>query len=111
MKIWNDSVSFAVLVYKNTKSFPHEEMYGLTSQLRRASVSVPSNIAEGSKRTTEKDFRSFLATALGSCAEIETQLYISKEVGYLKEKEYLDLSLKLSEIMNMIAVFSKNIST
>lgn len=111
MKIWNDSVSFAVLVYQKTKSFLHEEMYGLVSQLRRASVSVPSNIAEGSKRSTQKDFRSFLAIALGSCAEIETQLYICKKVGYLNEKEHNELSLKLLEIMNMAAVFSKNIST
>lgn len=111
LKIWNESVNFALEVYKMTGTFPKEELYGLTSQMRRASVSIPSNIAEGSKRTTNKDFKSFLAIAQGSCAEIETQLYIGKEIGYIKEKEYQKLSLKLLEIMKMLAVFGKNIAT
>ncbi len=110
LKIWQESVHFAVQVYEVTASFPKEELYGLVSQLRRASVSVPSNIAEGSKRSTKKDFKSFLVIAHGSGAEMETQLLISKELNFISEKKYLELVTKLDEIMRMIAVFVKSIS-
>jgi four helix bundle protein len=111
LKIWKSSTEFAVLVYKATSTFPKEEVFGLTSQLRRAAVSIPSNIAEGSKRSTKKDFKSFLAIAHGSGAELETQLYISKEIGYLTEDVYAHLIAKLDEIMKMIAVFAKTLAT
>ena len=110
LKIWKASVDFVVQVYEVTATFPREEMYGLTNQLRRASVSIPSNIAEGSKRTTKKDFKSFLAIAQGSGAEVETQLLISKELSFISEKKYLELIAKLDEIMRMMAVFIKSIS-
>jgi four helix bundle protein len=110
LKIWEESVRFAVEVYEATSTFPKEEMYGLVSQLRRASVSVPSNIAEGSKRSTKKDFKSFLVIAHGSGAEIETQLLISKELKLISEKKYLQLITKLDEIMRMIPSFIKSIS-
>jgi four helix bundle protein len=110
LKIWKESVDFAVQIYKLTASFPKEEVYGLVDQLRRASVSVPSNIAEGSKRSTKKDFKHFLTIAHGSGAEVETQLLISKELTFITEKKYLELATKLDEIMRMLAVFSKSIS-
>lgn len=81
LKIWNDAVKFAGEIYNLTGSFPAEERFGLTSQLRRAAVSVPSNIAEGSKRLTE-DNRHFLRYALGSLAECDTQLIIAENLGY-----------------------------
>ena len=110
LKIWKESVDFSVQIYKLTATFPKEEIYGLTNQLRRASVSVPSNIAEGSKRSTKKDFKHFLTIAHGSGAEVETQLLISKELNFINEKKYSELVAKLDEIMRMIAVFSKSIS-
>lgn len=110
LKIWKESVYFAVEIYKVTATFPKEEVYGLVNQLRRASVSLPSNIAEGSKRSTKKDFKHFLTIAHGSGAEVETQLLISKELNFINEKKYLELITKLDEIMKMTAVFIKSIS-
>lgn len=110
LKIWQDSVAFSLQIYKITKLFPHDEQFGLISQLRRASVSIPSNIAEGSKRGTKKDFSSFLRIAHGSSAEIETQLYIAKELGLIQEKDYGDLMASLESISGMIASFIKTIS-
>ena len=81
LKIWKDAVAFAGAVYKRTAVFPQEERYGLTSQLRRASVSVASNIAEGSKRLPS-DNKNFLRYALGSLAECDTQLIIAESLGY-----------------------------
>ena len=78
--VWQKSVSFAKELYKYTAQLPRSEDFGLTSQLRRAAVSIPSNIAEGSKRGTRKDFRQFLHIANGSAAELETQLLISREI-------------------------------
>ena len=81
LKIWKDAVAFAGAVYKYTAAFPQEERYGLTSQLRRAGVSVASNIAEGSKRLPS-DNKNFLRYALGSLAECDTQLIIAESLGY-----------------------------
>ena len=81
LKIWKDAVAFAGAVYKCTAAFPQEERYGLTSQLRRACVSVASNIAEGSKRLPS-DNKNFLRYALGSLAECDTQLIIADSLGY-----------------------------
>lgn len=81
LKIWKDAVAFAGAVYKCTAAFPQEERYGLASQLRRASVSVASNIAEGSKRLPS-DNKNFLRYALGSLAECDTQLVIADSLGY-----------------------------
>src|SRR5574343_265983 len=92
LKIWEMSTQLAIDLYRVTKAFPKDEMYGLTSQMRRSVVSIPSNIAEGSKRSTKKDFKSFLVIAHGSGAEFETQLFIAKEVGYLQENDYNQLN-------------------
>ena len=81
LKIWKDAVAFAGAIYKFTAAFPQEERYGLTSQLRRAAVSVASNIAEGSKRLPS-DNKNFLRYALGSLAECDTQLIIAESLGY-----------------------------
>lgn len=110
LKIWKDAATFAVEIYKITQDFPKEEVYGLTNQLRRASVSISSNIAEGSKRTTKKDFNSFLAIAHGSGAEVESQLFISRELGYISAKEYEQITQRLDSIMKMVAAFSKSLT-
>lgn len=102
LKVWQESVKFSIDIYKITNIFPPHEQFGLVSQLRRASVSIPSNIAEGSKRGTTKDFASFLRIAHGSSAEVETQLLIAKELNYIKENDYTNLNTSLEKIMGML---------
>lgn len=86
---WKESIELTVLVYAVSKSFPKEEQYGLTQQIRRAVVSVPSNIAEGCARKSTKETIHFLYIALGSLAELETQIIISKRLGYLESIDTL----------------------
>lgn len=83
LKIWQKGIEIVLAVYRLTKHFPREEMYGLTAQMRRASLSVPSNIAEGFKRFHRKEYRQFLHVALGSLAELETQLIIANKLGLI----------------------------
>ncbi len=100
--VWNKSMALARIIYKLTSYFPREEQYGLINQMRRAAVSIPSNIAEGSKRGTEKDFTNFLRTALGSSAELETQLTLAKSVSFGQEKDYDAAYRLLNEVMRML---------
>lgn len=102
LKVWQDSIKFSIDIYQITNTFPHLEQFGLVSQLRRASISIPSNIAEGSKRGTKKDFASFLRIAHGSSAEIETQLLIATELHYINKEDYTKLSNSLEQIMGML---------
>jgi len=92
--IWNLGIEIAKDIYSITSKFPKSELYGITSQLNRAGVSIPSNIAEGASRTSEKDFKRFLEIALGSCYEVETQLIIAFEQDYISE-EYLKIISKI----------------
>ena len=80
---WKKSIDFVEYIYKKTKEFPKEEIYSLTSQIRRSVTSIPSNIAEGAARNSRKEFIQFLYIALGSAAELETQLVIAERLGYL----------------------------
>lgn len=93
LDVWRLSMEFVVSVYEITRYFPQSEQYGLTSQLRRASVSVPSNIAEGAARKTKKEFIQFLYISLASLSEIETQLIISSRLSYIDNDKELILSL------------------
>ena len=95
---WKKGVEFALEVYRATSQFPREELDGLTSQLRRAAVSIPSNIAEGQARCTAKDFRNFLGHARGSLAEVETQLLIARGLGYLRAEQSSRLSVLAAEL-------------
>lgn len=85
LNVWKVSMDFVIEVYAITRYFPKEEIYGLTSQLRRAAVSIPSNIAEGAARNTEKEMVQFLHIALGSAAEAETQLIIAQRLEYASD--------------------------
>jgi four helix bundle protein len=87
---WRQAVALALDIYSLTGSFPREEIYGLTSQVRRAAVSVASNISEGAGRNTKKEFLSFLGFSLGSLAELETHLIIAQRLGYCKNKEIVE---------------------
>ena len=83
LTVWNKSIDLVKKIYKLTKIFPNEEKFGLSNQMRRASVSIPSNIAEGSSRNTNKGFKQFIYIAKGSLCELETQIIISKELNYV----------------------------
>ncbi len=96
---WQKSMDLVVLVYELTKSFPREETYGLTSQMRRAAVSAPSNIAEGAADRSKDQFRNFLRTAIGSLNELNTQLEIAFRIGYLSESSHLLAQQLLDECL------------
>jgi four helix bundle protein len=108
--IWQKGIKIVVLVYKLTKDFPKDEIYALTSQLKRASVSVPSNIAEGFGRQTDKSFNHFLNIARGSLNEIETQLIIAKELGFIDNEDDLnEILFLIDEEGKMLNAFAKNL--
>jgi four helix bundle protein len=103
LDVWKDGIELVKLIYNLTSSFPKEEMYGLTSQIRRSVVSIPSNIAEGAARKNKKEFVQFLYIALGSIAELETQLIISKELGYIHDlKIFDDLERLKAKLLGLI---------
>ena len=103
--VWQKSIKLVTEIYKLSEKFPRTEAYGLTSQMRRCAVSIPSNIAEGWQRGTKKDYRHFLLIALGSSAELETQLIITKSLNYTQTTDNADsLLLEVLKMLNaMIA--------
>ena len=108
--IWKKGITIVKLVYQLVKTFPQEEMYALSSQLKRASVSIPSNIAEGYGRNTDKSFSHFLDIARGFLFEIETQLIIAKELGFITNLElFQELLNQIEEESKMINAFSKTL--
>lgn len=110
LEVWNKSYIIGRDIYTITKKFPKEEVYGLTSQLRRSAISIPLNIAEGSRRSTDKDFRSFLFIAYGSCAELEVQIMYAREFGYISITEHDILIQQTSTISRMLNSFIKTLS-
>jgi four helix bundle protein len=84
--VWQDGIQLAKEIYRLTVSFPKHELYGLVSQIRRCSVSIPSNIAEGHARSSTQEYLRFISIAMGSLAELETQVILSKELGYLGQE-------------------------
>lgn len=100
--VWQKSVDLITEIYSYTKHFPKEEIYLLTNQIRRSSISIPSNIAEGHSRRSQVDYIQFLKIARGSCAELETQLIISKNLNYLNTNDFEILSKKSEEIAKML---------
>lgn len=105
LKIWQLSFSLVKEIYLITNAFPKEEIYGLTSQIRRSAVSIPSNIAEGSQRSSNKDFANFILISKGSLAELETQLLLSHEIDYISYEQLVKLMLKIEELNKMIFSF------
>ena len=95
---WNKAMDLVTEIYRVTHNFPKEELFGLTSQLRRAAVSIPSNIAEGKGRLSKGEFRQFLGNARGSLAEVETQLIIAQKISYLDEPEINRLLSQVEEV-------------
>ncbi|WP_264530778.1 four helix bundle protein [Flavobacterium sp. N502540] len=103
--IWKKSRLFCSKIYNVTADFPSEEKFGITNQLRRASVSIASNIAEGSSRNSNKEFARFLEIAIGSAYEVETQLLISSDLGFINEEDITELIPLLEEIIKMTSKF------
>lgn len=103
LKVWALGVDICLAIYRLTETFPQREIYGLTSQLRRAATSIPSNIAEGHTRGQTKDFIRFLAISRGSVAEIQTQLLIAERLGYVPQEQVDRLGEMLEEESRMLA--------
>ena len=107
--VWQKAMDLVIEAYRLTRAFPREELYGLTNQVRRAAVSIPSNIAEGQARQSKAEFRNFLSIAQGSRAEVETQLTIAMRLDYItNEDARMSLSL-LIEIQKMLATLLKRL--
>ncbi len=111
LKVWQKGIELVAIVYKSTTSFPDEEKYGLSAQMRRAAVSIPSNIAEGHLRKTAKDFKQFLSIARGSCAELETQIIIAHKLGFIQDDDFNKLSPKVEELSKMLSSFYSKINS
>ncbi|MCL2040489.1 MAG: four helix bundle protein [Bacteroidales bacterium] len=108
--VWQKSRNLVKDVYKLTQKFPAEERFGLTQQIRRASVSIPSNIAEGSGRGTNNDFLHFIDMANGSAFEVETQLYLALDLEYISQSDFEEIMKKLFDIERLIYNFKKSLS-
>jgi four helix bundle protein len=100
--VWQKGMNIVTLMYRVTRTFPVEERYGLCSQMRRAAVSIPSNIAEGWAKKTKNHFMEFLRTALGSCAELETQVEVGYSEKFLAEADYNEIVSLLTEESKML---------
>ncbi len=109
LQVWVDSKELALLIYRETKTFPADEKYGLVSQMRRAIISVPSNIAEGSNRNTKKDQAHFYGIAYSSLMEVLSQAIISHELGYLTTDKYEQIRNEIEKISNKINALRKAI--
>ena len=109
LKIWQKGITIVIDVYKKVKHFPKEELFGLTSQIKRSAVSIPSNIAEGSGRGTDKEFNRFLDIALGSSFELETHLIIAHKLEFLSNDNFNHLNKELDEEQKMIIGLQKSL--
>jgi four helix bundle protein len=103
LEVWKEGVAFASEIYTITKAFPNFEIYGMTSQMRRAVVSIPSNIAEGAARSSHKEFAHFLDISGGSLSELDTQIEISCNLGYLTVEQKHSLQLRVTSISKKLA--------
>jgi len=110
LKIWNDSIDLCVDVYEALANMPNDERYGLSSQIKRSAVSIPSNIAEGAGRDTNPQFSHFLNIAYGSSYELQTQLIISERLNFISPEVNESLLSKLNEVQKMVYVFKENIN-
>ncbi len=107
--VWQLSIQFVEQIYSLTATFPNEEKYGLTSQIRRSSISIPSNIAEGSSRNSQKEFVRFLSIAIGSSFELETQLLIANKINLIDNDVYSEITKKLNQIQATLGSYKSKI--
>ena len=109
LRVWKDAHHLALEIYQTTRGFPKEELFALTSQIRRASVSIPSNIAEGCGRGSNKDYANFLQMALGSAFEVDYQLLLAKDLTYIDPEKYLLLSVKIDTLKRQLALLLQKV--
>lgn len=109
LDVWNKSMDLVVTIYKATETFPKEERFGLTSQIRRAAVSIPANIAEGAARNSRKEFVHFLSNAQGSASELETEWLIAHRLRYLAHSTHESIKNELDSVGRMIFGLAQNI--
>jgi len=109
LKVWEKAHNFTLTIYNVTKTFPKEELYGLTSQIRRACSSIPANIAEGCGRRGETELARFLQIAMGSASELEYHLLLSRDLKFLNRSEHDRLEGEVTEIKRMLATFIKKL--
>ena len=102
LKVWQKARVHTKNSYAILKKFPQEELYGLTSQIKRATISITSNIAEGSGRNTDADFSRFLDIALGSCFEVDSQYILALDLGFVNEADYQEINSEITEIERML---------
>ena len=102
LRVWQQSMDLVSMIYMMTKSLPKEELFGLVSQIRRASVSIPSNIAEGYVRGTDREKLHFLRISSGSMSEVETQLIMCMKLGYISQEQYDEISEKLTAVWKQL---------
>ncbi|MCD6544968.1 MAG: four helix bundle protein [Flavobacteriaceae bacterium] len=108
LEVWKESIELVKMIYGVTKSFPVSEKYGLTSQLRRATVSISSNLAEGTSRISNKDKAHFTTLSFSSAMEVLNQILIAKELEFLSEEDYIEIRKKISKITNMLNSLRKS---
>ena len=109
VKVWRKAHNLTLTIYKVSESFPREEVYGLTSQIRRACVSVPTNIAEGCGRNSDPELARFLEIAFGSASEVEYLLLLSKDISLLDGPTYEQINREVVEVKRMLATFIKTV--
>jgi four helix bundle protein len=109
LQVWQKAHALVLEIYMVTREFPQSELYGLTSQLRRAAMSIPSNIAEGCGRNSENELLRFMVIAQGSTSEVEYQLLLAKDLGWLKVDKYDEFNIKVNEIKRMLFSYQKRI--
>ena len=102
LEVWKEGIELCTSIYKITDSFPDRERFGLISQINRSCVSIPSNIAEGAGRNSKKEFNNFLGIAAGSSYELETQLVIASNLGYINNHQKEELIIKINRVQNML---------
>lgn len=109
LKVWEKSHGLALRIHQATRTFPREELYGLTSQIRRSSQSIPTNIAEGCGRGSDADFARFLQIAMGSACEIEYQLLLAHDLGYVEISQFRSLTGEVTEVKKMLTALIQKI--
>ncbi|MEA3240279.1 MAG: four helix bundle protein [Pseudomonadota bacterium] len=109
LNVWRKAHQLTLTVYRYTRDFPQEELYCLTSQLRRAVASVPTNIAEGCGRNSDAELARFLTIAMGSASEVEYHLLLANDLGFIKKADYQKLNIDIIEIKRMLATFIKKL--
>ncbi len=109
LMVWQKSHNIALMTYRVTGSYPKSELYGLTSQMRRASASIPTNIAEGCGRHSDAELARFCSIAAGSASELEYQIILSHDLGYITPDIYQEMTMKINEIKRMLNVFIRKL--